>query len=338
MQQASRLALRYDPPDAARGAAAANANANAAGSTGAGGTAARAAEAQYNPVARRAAGLAQQPPRGDSDSDAEEELSADERQARFAARRVATRPSAALTRGRHPQAAHMRAWYHRLARMQQARRFAARVAARGAWCSRTVSRLTRRRRGRRRKRTSCGGSSTRSTAFAPKGAPRHAVTAALHTRPPVVSRARLLSRPTRPARRRARREAVAAEMDAIRAGMEREEARRRAESGEDAEDDAERCVPSFFYSNFLYNASAERALLMPACAQRRAARKSGVRCACRCTGCISAGRRRCVGAARGRLGCIRGGPSRDADAGQRAMAAEQRGAAGCACSRGGARQ
>ena len=195
VQQASRLALRYDPPagsGAARGAAAANAAAGA----DSGGVAVCAAEAQYNPVARRAAGLAPPPPRGDSDSDAEEEPSADERQARVNGALqmgVGLRLCAALTRERHRrrrtcapgttgwrECSRRGAW--RCARREDTRRG-----------SRTVSRLTRCRRGRRRKRASCGGSSTRSTAFAPKGAPRRAAAAEHRAPSPVASRALLLS-------------------------------------------------------------------------------------------------------------------------------------------------
>lgn len=78
MQQAARLALRYDPPGPAGGAGSRDgAAAGAASVAGVGG--ARCGEAQYNPVARRAAGVA---PASRSDSDSEEEeLSLYERQA-----------------------------------------------------------------------------------------------------------------------------------------------------------------------------------------------------------------------------------------------------------------
>lgn len=80
MQQAARLALRYDPPGPAGGAASRDGAAAAAGAASAAGVGggARCDEAQYNPVARRAAGVA---PASRSDSDSEEEQSLYERQA-----------------------------------------------------------------------------------------------------------------------------------------------------------------------------------------------------------------------------------------------------------------
>jgi hypothetical protein len=87
MQQAARLALRYDPPGPAGGAGSRDGAAAAAGAATAAGVGggARCGEAQYNPVARRAAGVA---PASRSDSDSEEEQSLYERQASAAARRM----------------------------------------------------------------------------------------------------------------------------------------------------------------------------------------------------------------------------------------------------------